>query len=269
MKLNEIEQIFKIGKKFDATHLLIIYNRNDDFYYSRYVKKGQNLDDVKKTCLGEGTTIYKIFDYNLDFKSQLNSEEKDLNRYETAIDYATKKHMNQYRKGVSHKEYITHPIEVSNLIEKYMKNDSEKEKYKVAAVLHDTIEDSDATYQEISTLFGEDIASIVDDVTSDKRLEKQLGKEVYLTEKLLSISSKSLTLKLCDRLHNVSSLNDVLDKFNEVYVNETLYLINFLLLYRNLEPIHLAIINDIMKKIPVVSIKPPIPRPKKLLNIKE
>ena len=76
-----------------------------------------------------------------------------------AVDYATEKHHGQTRK--SGEPYITHPLQVAaTLIDWGMDIDSI-----VAGVLHDTVEDTDATLEEIVELFGKDVAFLVDGVT--------------------------------------------------------------------------------------------------------
>ena len=63
------------------------------------------------------------------------------------------------------------------------------------------------------------------------------------------MNDKTLTLKLCDRLHNVSELIDTSDDFKNKYIKETTYLVNSILMYRELNQTHLMIINDIMMTI--------------------
>lgn len=180
-----------------------------------------------------------------------------MDKYEKALRYASEKHEGKVRKGSIPYPYIYHPINVSHLISKYMKDDEELENYKVAALLHDTLEDTGATYEEETDLFGEDISNIVLSVTSDKKKQKELGKSVYLSTKMVEMNDKSLILKLCDRLDNISGLDVVSEEFNEKYTKETCYIVNYLLLNRELNEIHLEIINDIMKKVKEVSYKDP------------
>ena len=181
-----------------------------------------------------------------------------MDKYERALRYAYKKHNGKVRKGKYPLPYIYHPINVAHMISEYMENDTEMEEYKIAAILHDTLEDSDATYEEESILFGKQVADIVLSVTSDKKKQKEQGKDVYLSNKMLKMNDKSLILKLCDRLDNVSGLDNVSEEFNEKYIKETTYIINYLLLNRELNDTHLRIINDIMKKVKEVSYKDPM-----------
>lgn len=181
-----------------------------------------------------------------------------MNKYEKALRYASEKHYGKVRKGSKPIPYIVHPINVRHSISKYMKNDEEVEIYEIAALLHDTLENSDATYEEEVELFGKEVADIVLSVTSDKKKQKELGKDIYLSNKMVEMNDKSLILKLCDRLDNVTDLDKVDEEFNEKYVKETSYIINYLLLNRELNSTHLEIINDIMKKIKEVSYEDPM-----------
>ena len=273
----EAKRLLDLGKNYKATHLIIFYDsfEGDEIY--RYVSRGQTVDEVLNSVLNFGPAygVEAIFNYDLDLEEQLKEDNPRHNEpskefktnYEIALEYATKKHEGKVRKGNPPTPYIVHPIEVSKMISNYMKNDVDEEVYKVAALLHDTLEDSDATYEEEYNLFGKQVADIVLSVTSDKKKQKELGKDIYLSEKMVDMKEKDLILKLCDRLDNVSGLNITSEEFNEKYIRETTFIINYLLLNRKLNETHLKIINDIMRKIKEVSYKDPMiiePRKKKL-----
>ena len=76
-----------------------------------------------------------------------------------AVDYSTKMHTGQKRS--SGEEYVTHPLAVAAILVSW-KMDAESV---IAAILHDTVEDTDATLQEIESMFGKNIAVLVDGVT--------------------------------------------------------------------------------------------------------
>lgn len=273
----EAKRLLDLGKNYKATHLIIFYDsfEGDEIY--RYVSRGQTVDEVLNSVLNFGPAygVEAIFNYDLDLEEQLKEDsprhdepsKEFKTNYEIALEYATKKHEGKVRKGNPPTPYIVHPIEVSKMISNYMNNDVDEEVYKVAALLHDTLEDSDATYEEEYNLFGKQVADIVLSVTSDKKKQKELGKDIYLSEKMVDMKEKDLILKLCDRLDNVSGLNITSEEFNEKYIRETTFIINYLLLNRKLNETHLKIINDIMRKIKEVSYKDPMiiePRKKKL-----
>ena len=254
----EAERLFNIGKKYydDITHLIIATDHFDPFYITEYVRKGQTVDEVKAKVhsLGSLVSIIAILNYDLPLYDQLKENnpmhaepsKKYRTNYEVALNYATEKHKKQKRKGRIEKPYIEHPKEVAELVEKYMANNPKKETYKVAALLHDTLEDTDATYPEEVELFGEEIADIVQALTSDKELQKKFGKSEYLTTKLLAMDDDTLTIKLCDRLSNIKDLSITDDiKFKRKYTQETVYILNNLVLNRKLNSTQLTIINDI------------------------
>ena len=85
-----------------------------------------------------------------------------------AVSFAAEKHKNQRRKGVEASPYINHPIALADVLA----NEGGVANVNVlcAAVLHDTIEDTDATAKELREVFGENVTSIVLEVTDDKSI---------------------------------------------------------------------------------------------------
>ena len=154
-----------------------------------------------------------------------------------AIRFADKKHKGQVRK-VSGEEYFSHPLMVSYLLAKY-KTSKNLEMLLAASVLHDTIEDTKTTYNEILKRFGAGVMSLVEELTSDPAAVKKLGKNEYLKKKLAGISSYALVIKLIDRLSNVT------DNPTEKYVNDTIDLLKYLKKNRKLSKTHQAIAADI------------------------
>lgn len=127
-----------------------------------------------------------------------------------AIDYATEKHEGQHRK--SGEPYITHPLCVASLLVEWeMDMDSV-----LAGVLHDTVEDTEATLEEIRQLFGRDVAFLVDGVTKVSQarsgmrdLESYLpSTKDNLTKLLIAVGQdvRVIIIKLADRLHNMQTL---------------------------------------------------------------
>src|SRR5579864_2297002 len=135
------------------------------------------------------------------------ADEDMLNR---AYVWALKKHGTQLR--ASGDPYFSHPVEVAGILAD-MKLDTSSI---VTGLLHDTLEDTDATRDEIGRIFGEDIARLVDGVTKLTRLEVQSEstKEAENLRKLvLAMSSdiRVLLVKLADRLHNMRTLQHIKD----------------------------------------------------------
>lgn len=132
-------------------------------------------------------------------------DEDALNR---AYVYAMKKHGAQLR--ASGDPYFSHPVEVAGILTDYKLDSSSI----ITALLHDTIEDTDSTFTDLSTLFGEDVARLVDGVTKLTRIELQstATKEAQAENfrKLFLAMSEDirvLLVKLADRLHNMRTLH--------------------------------------------------------------
>ncbi len=121
-----------------------------------------------------------------------------------AIEYAAIKHRNQYRKGTD-TPYIVHPMEVLQIL---ASNDCPIE-VQIAGVLHDTVEDTDATIEDIEALFGSEIAELVKCDTEDKSLTWTKRKELAI-ESLKTQSPAARQLLCADKLSNIKSImNDM------------------------------------------------------------
>jgi len=137
-------------------------------------------------------------------------DENQIAELEHAIDFATEKHKGQKRK--SGEPYITHPLAVAHtLIEWDMDIDSV-----LAGVLHDTVEDTSATLEDIENLFGRDVAFLVDGVTKVSQARagmRDLGSYLpqtkdNLSKLLIAVGQdvRVIIIKLADRLHNLQTL---------------------------------------------------------------
>lgn len=123
-------------------------------------------------------------------------------RYDVALEFATKKHEGQMRKD-GKTPYIVHPIGVAKIVKAYATHHKYLDTMLVASLLHDTLEDTDTTYDEIWETFGSAVADIVKELTSDKEELKKVGKAKYLKTKMQHMSEEALTIKLADRLYNM------------------------------------------------------------------
>jgi guanosine-3',5'-bis(diphosphate) 3'-pyrophosphohydrolase len=129
--------------------------------------------------------------------------ELDLGRILEAAIFATQKHQGQVRKGEEGLPYITHPISVAKVI--WEIGGVKDNDILVAAILHDTIEDTQTTKNEIKERFGEEILSIVLEVTDDKKLEKiERKRRQVLHAATLSYPAK--IIKLGDKLINCGDI---------------------------------------------------------------
>jgi GTP pyrophosphokinase len=160
--------------------------------------------------------------------------------------FAKKKHAGQVRRDGS--PYFNHPKRVAKIASKNKKSKHLAEIVS-AGYLHDSIEDTDATIEELEKLYGTLVSSIVSELTSDKSEVKRLGKTKYLTQKMLGMTNYSLYLKLCDRLDNVSDLHTTDEVFRNKYIKETNEIIKQLSDNRKLTDSQQKILNKIRKKL--------------------
>jgi len=167
--------------------------------------------------------------------------------YRDAARYAAQAHSGQKRSGG--KPYISHPVRVANLVKKY-KDSKELDKLLSAAFLHDTIEDTDTTEEQLRKMFGDLVASLVKELTSDKDKIEKLGKAEYLTQKMIHMSSWGLVIKLADRLDNVADIKTAkTPEWRHRYRAETENILTQLEQNRKLSGTHQAIIADIRDKL--------------------
>jgi GTP diphosphokinase / guanosine-3',5'-bis(diphosphate) 3'-diphosphatase len=147
-----------------------------------------------------------------------NTNEDLLNR---AYVYAMKAHGSQIR--ASGDPYFSHPLEVAAILTDLKLDDATI----VAALLHDTIEDTEATRAEIDQIFGPEIGALVEGLTKLKRLElvsREAKQAENLRKLLLAISDdvRVLLVKLADRLHNMRTLEFVPEASRRRIAEETL-----------------------------------------------
>ena len=165
---------------------------------------------------------------------------------EKAIIFATEKHKSQVRKG-NGRPYILHPLSV--LITLLSIKDSKNAfLLAVAAILHDTVEDCGVTLQEIADLFGYQVASLVEELTSDEAEIKRLGKTEYLKQKLAKMSSYALCIKLVDRLDNIKDMKDMNQSFRDKQIASTKEILLHIEKERKLTGTHKKIIRMIRKE---------------------
>jgi GTP diphosphokinase / guanosine-3',5'-bis(diphosphate) 3'-diphosphatase len=135
--------------------------------------------------------------------------------------YAMRAHGAQKR--ASGDPYFTHPLEVAAILTELRLDDATI----VAAVLHDTIEDTPATREEIDQIFGEEIGQLVEGLTKIKKLDlvsKRAEQAENFRKLLLAISAdvRVLLVKLADRLHNMRTLHFVPESKRRRIAEETL-----------------------------------------------
>lgn len=149
----------------------------------------------------ENITIEKV----LERASVYLKQEKNIQIIKDAYELANKKHAGQFRK--SGEPYINHPLNVA-----YLLADLNTGPQTIAAgLLHDVVEDTDVSLEEVREKFGDDVAKIVDGVTKISKL-KYMTKEKVLAkshQKILLAMAKDvrvILVKLVDRLHNMRTM---------------------------------------------------------------
>ncbi|MDP4022463.1 bifunctional (p)ppGpp synthetase/guanosine-3',5'-bis(diphosphate) 3'-pyrophosphohydrolase [Methylobacterium sp. NEAU 140] len=146
------------------------------------------------------------------------ADEALLNR---AYVYAMQAHGTQKR--ASGDPFFAHPLEVAAILTDLHLDDATI----VAAVLHDTVEDTEATLEEIRRLFGPEIGALVDGLTKLKRLDlvsKQAAQGENFRKLLLAVAAdvRVLLVKLADRLHNMRTLQHMREDKRQRIAKETL-----------------------------------------------
>lgn len=149
-----------------------------------------------------------------------------MNALKQAHKFAESAHKGQKRKFTGW-PYMTHLKETAQNLWEATDGAAENEDY-IAALLHDVVEDTDVPAEEIGRNFGGTVMALVLELTINEEEKKRLGKKVYLAKALNEMSSRALTIKLSDRLSNVSGLinKDIPINFVKWYVKETQYILN-------------------------------------------
>jgi GTP diphosphokinase / guanosine-3',5'-bis(diphosphate) 3'-diphosphatase len=126
-------------------------------------------------------------------------EQNDLSRLLAAVSFAASKHRDQRRKDRDATPYINHPIALAETLARMGITDIVVLQ---AAILHDTIEDTETTPEELEANFGPEVRKIVAEVTDDKRLPKETRKQLQI-EHSASLSERARLVKIADKICNV------------------------------------------------------------------
>lgn len=161
-----------------------------------------------------------INDLIYKFKLYDNNEE-DIDLINRAYEYAYKKHFGVKR--ISGDDYIIHPLNVAMILTDINADAA----CMAAALLHDTIEDTDSTKEEITKLFGKEVALLVDGVTKINRLHfSNAGEQMAANQRKilvgLSEDVRVIIIKLADRLHNMRTLYVMTEERQKKKSRETL-----------------------------------------------
>ena len=122
-----------------------------------------------------------------------------------AVAFATEAHRGQVRKGADADPYISHPLAVVSILA----DEAQITDWVTlcAAVLHDTIEDTGTSHDDLETAFGTEVADLVAEVSDDKRLPKHERKEKQIAQ-AAHASSRAKLVKLADKIANLRDIAD-------------------------------------------------------------
>lgn len=120
-----------------------------------------------------------------------------------AASFAAWKHRDQRRKDVAGTPYINHPLALAQLLAE--EADVTDPEVLAAALLHDTVEDTETTLDELSLAFGNRITAIVAEVTDDKSLPKQVRKVMQIV-RAASLSNSAKLIKMADKICNLRDI---------------------------------------------------------------
>jgi len=133
--------------------------------------------------------------------AQANTDSCDL--ILRAVAFAAHKHRDQRRKNKEASPYINHPIQLATVL--WEEGRVQDAKVIAAALLHDTLEDTETSYQELRGDFGEEIADIVLEVTDTQWIKKELRKRLQVARARHS-SEKAKLVKLADKICNLRDI---------------------------------------------------------------
>jgi guanosine-3',5'-bis(diphosphate) 3'-pyrophosphohydrolase len=129
--------------------------------------------------------------------------EEEFGLFIKALRFSAQKHRDQRRKGSSKAPYINHPIQLAEIL--WTTGGVRDVNTLTAAILHDTVEDTATTPDEIEELFGKDVRGLVMEMTDDKRLPKMMRKILQVTNASHK-SPRARQIKLADKISNVSEI---------------------------------------------------------------
>jgi (p)ppGpp synthase/HD superfamily hydrolase len=199
--------------------------------------------------------------YLRTFESYTDKEKyrlrKFINKVKSAYKFAEDAHSGVKRKGGD--PYFTHPDAVAKIVHE-VKNSEYIADLIAAAYLHDTVEDVEGvTVETIREIFGDLVASLVGELTSDLDKIAISGKEEYLIDKMLNMSSWALVIKLADRLHNLNDFKEIMagndekrKKWVRKYAEQTKNIVDELEWYRKLSKPQKKLVDKIRHKLKIV-----------------
>jgi len=125
-----------------------------------------------------------------------------ITRILTAASFAAERHRDQRRKGKDASPYINHPLALASLLAERGERDAP---LLMAALLHDTVEDTATSFEDLEHAFGREVADIVREVTDDKSLPRAERKRLQI-EHAAQLSRRAQLVKLADKICNLHDI---------------------------------------------------------------
>lgn len=138
-----------------------------------------------------------------EMRDAMTFNEDNLKQLINAVDFAANKHRFQKRKDPEATPYINHPIKVTRLL--IEKGNVYDINVLIGAILHDTIEDTKTTKEELMEIFGNEVTSYVIEMTDDKSIPKAERKRLQI-ENAPNKSYGAKQIKLCDKICNITDV---------------------------------------------------------------
>lgn len=176
-----------------------------DFFH-KFVKVSHNSTNTNKAMNDYSALIKTNIESLFSYLEPLTTKEQ-MQRIIDGYEFAAEAHKKQKRR--SGEPYIIHPIAVATILAKELEM---SDNTVIAAFLHDVVEDTDHTIEEIKERFGDDVAKLVDAVTKRKKANYEYSKQVDNYRQILEsvhYDVRALLIKLTDRLHNMRTLDSM------------------------------------------------------------
>lgn len=192
------------SKDYKVKDVVVSYVQDNNTLPDQMKQTGQTVTNLSKnnTDVQEGLNTFLNHLYTVVQDEKAMTAE-DMARILKAINFAAKKHELQTRKNANLTPYIIHPVGVADHL-LYVGKVTDPD-ILIAALLHDTVEDTNTTFKEIKAIFGDRVEGYVREVTDDKALPYQERKDLQVVH-AKDKSSGAAQIKLGDKFYNLRDL---------------------------------------------------------------
>ena len=153
--------------------------------------------------------------YGLNDTKFLLSGNYDKNRIMSAVNFADKYHFGQVRKSIDKEPFIKHCLNVGDILAKSSKNEDTV----IAGILHDTIEDTVVTKNDLSKTFGKNVSELVDWVTEQDKSKSWMERFEDYIRRLKLAPADAQCISAADKIDNMRSMTDSLKRDYNIFQN--------------------------------------------------